>query len=131
MKYLFSLLFIFVLGFSAQSQKIYTFTGSDTIVNTASVDMTLTVSGSYDAGVIQVINTKLSGTGAGTSILKGSIDGTNYVNLDTITHTNVAVSTGVFELVLPKYAYYKVTSTGSGTMSVITTSKAHFKKLKL
>ena len=128
MKYLFSICLL-IFGLSVNAQKIYTFTGSDTIVNTATVDVTLTVAGSYDKGVIQVINTKLSGTGAGTSILQGSVDGTNYIPIDTITHTNVTTSTGVFTLTLPEYPYYRVRSTGSGTMSVITTSKAHFKKL--
>ena len=119
-------LLAFVAVTNAQTQ--YTFTGSDTITNTATVNIDLTVKGSYDSGVFQVINTKLSGTAAGKTYFKGSVDGTNYVTLDSLTNTNQTTNTKVFSQTPPIYPYYRLSSTGSGTMSVITAGKAHFKK---
>lgn len=121
------LMFTFI---NIQAQTLSTFNGSDTITNTATVNLTLTVRGSYDSAVFQVVNTKLSGTAAGTSILYGSVDGTNYkaIGADTLTNANQTTNTHIWELDNPKYPYYKIASVGSGTMSVITSAKAHFKK---
>lgn len=114
-----------------QAQTLITWNGSDTVVNTASVNLTLTLRGSYDSAVFQVVNTKVSGTVAGTSILYGSVDGTNYKhvpNTDTLTNTNQTTNTLIWQLSNPDFPYYKIVTTGSGTMSAITSAKAHFKK---
>ncbi len=129
MKYLF-LILMFILSFTqTEAQRVWTFTGSDTIANTASVTLKLPVKDGYNSAVFQVKNVRLSGTNAGTSILQGSnedVDAT-YIPIDTITHTNAATESKAFEIV-PKFAFYRIIRTGSGTMSVITSATGHFKK---
>ena len=133
MKYLFSILFlVLALSFSneAKAQQILTLTRvgvTDTVVNTATVNLTLTVRGKYQSGVIQVVNTKVDGTVAGNSLLQASVDGTNYVTLDTLTNTNVATNTKIFVLTNPAYPYYRISNTGTGTVRYVTTARAHFK----
>ena len=128
MKYLFFLvMFTFALMPKMDAQKVWAFTGTDTVANTATVNLKLTVKEGYNSAVFQVKNTRLSGTNAGTSILQGSNDDVNFIPIDTITHTNAAVETAAFEIV-PKWPYYRIVRTGSGTMSVITSAKAHFKR---
>lgn len=127
MKYLISFCLLIFLTFNINSQKINTFTGSDTIANTATVNLDYPHSGSYKSGAFQVINTKLSGTAAGKSYFMASVDGTNYVKLDSITNTNQTTNTKIWTQSPPIYPYYRISSTGVGTMSVITTAKVHFK----
>lgn len=70
---------------------------------------------------IQPVITKVSGTVAGTSILYGSIDGSNYVATgDTLTNTNIAKNTKIIKLTTPVYRKYRIITTGSGTMSATT-----------
>jgi len=97
---------------------------SDTIVNTATGYVGLTVQNYYDKVGIQTVITKISGTVAGTVTLQGSNDGTNYVTVsssysDAQTHTatNVATSTKLFTITGSPYKYYRLSYTGSGTMS--------------
>ena len=126
-KYIFSLV-IFCLALTASiGQVSANFTGSDTVVNTATVDIGLTVSGAYNTGAFQVVVTKVSGTVAGNAILQGSVDGINYVNIDTLATSNVATQTKIFTESPVKYPFYKVSYTGSGTMAAIISSRAHFK----
>lgn len=127
MKYLFSLMILVLMSISVDAQKINTFTGSDTIVNTATVNLDYTHSGSFASGAFQVTNTRLSGTAAGNTIFQASVDGINYVNLDTLVNTNAVTNTKIFTQTPPIYPYYRITTTGSGTMSVITSAKVHFK----
>ena len=111
-----------------KAQVITNFTGSDTIVNTATVNCGLIVRNYYETGVFQVTNTKLSGTVAGKTYFMGSVDGTNYVKLDSLTNTNQTTNTAVFTQSPPRYPYYRFSYTGTGTMSAIMVGKAHFKK---
>lgn len=127
MKYLFLLFFMVFVSFGIEAQKINTFTGTDTIANTATVNLDYAHSGSFKSGAFQVINTKLSGTAAGKTYFMGSVDGTNFVKLDSLTNVNVTTNTKTFIQNPPAYPYYRFSSTGSGTMSVITTAKVHFK----
>lgn len=127
MKYLF--VFLLALGFTyeTQAQVITTFTGQDTVVNTGTVNLDLTVRGKYTTAVFQVRNVKLSGTVAGNTLFQASVDGTNYVTLDTLVNTNISTNTAIFEDVPPRYPYYRFSTTGTGTMSCITSARAHFK----
>lgn len=127
MKYLFLLIFIVMFSFSMDAQRINTFDGQDTVVNTATVNLTYTHRESKKTGAFQVINTKLSGTAAGKTYFMGSVDGTNYVKLDSLTNTNQTTNTKTFIQNPPAYPYYQFSYTGTGTMSVITTAKVHFK----
>ncbi|MFZ1786715.1 MAG: hypothetical protein WAT92_00325 [Saprospiraceae bacterium] len=129
MKFLSILLGLFMfVTFEANAQTITSFTGSDTIVNTATVNCDLILRNYYSTGVFQVTNTKLSGTVAGKTYFQGSVDGTNYVKLDSITNTNQTTNTQVFNQSPPRYPYYRFAYTGTGTMSAIMVAKAHFKK---
>ena len=119
---------VFCFTIETKAQVITNFTGSDTIVNTATVNCGLIVRGFYETGVFQVTNTKVSGTAAGKTYFMGSVDGTNYVKLDSLTNVNVTTNTAVFTQSPPSYPYYRFSTTGTGTMSVITSGKAHFKK---
>ncbi len=129
MKFL-SLIFGFMLFISVQTkaQVITTFTGSDTIVNTATVNCDLILRNAYSSGAFQVVNTKVSGTVAGNTLFQGSVDGTNYVTLDTLTNTDQTTNTKIIIQTPPTYPYYRFKYTGSGTMSAIMVAKAHFKK---
>lgn len=129
MKFL-SLIFGFMLFMSVQTkaQVITTFTGSDTIVNTATVNCDLILRNAYTSGAFQVVNTKVSGTVAGNTLFQGSVDGTNYVTLDTLVNTDQTTNTKIIIQTPPTYPYYRFKYTGSGTMSAIMVAKAHFKK---
>ncbi len=129
MKFL-SLIFGFMLFISVQTkaQVITTFTGSDTIVNTATVNCDLILRNAYSSGAFQVVNTKVSGTVAGNTLFQGSVDGTNYVTLDTLVNTDQTTNTKIIVQTPPTYPYYRFKYTGSGTMSAIMVAKAHFKK---
>lgn len=106
----------------------------DTVTNTATNSVTLQVQNWYETLSIQPIVTKLSGTAAGTVTLQGSNDGTNFVTVNTkylstldpyftsgaaatLTVTNVTTTTGIFVILGSPYQYYRLSYTGSGTMS--------------
>lgn len=116
-----------LISFSMDAQKINTFTGSDTIVNTATVNLDYAHAGSFASGAFQVVNTKIGGTAAGKTYFMGSVDGVNYVKLDSLTNTNQTTNTKIFIESPPTKAFYRFSTTGSGTMSVITSATCHFK----
>ena len=116
------------MSVQTKAQVITSFTGSDTIVNTATVNCDLILRNAYTSGAFQVVNTKVSGTVAGNTLFQGSVDGTNYVTLDTLTNTDVTTNTKIIVQTPPTYPYYRFAYTGSGTMSAIMVAKAHFKK---
>ena len=109
MKFL-SLIFGFMLFMSIQTkaQVITSFTGSDTIVNTATVNCDLILRNAYTSGAFQVVNTKVSGTVAGNTLFQGSVDGTNYVTLDTLTNTDQTTNTKIIVQTPPTYPYYRL-----------------------
>jgi hypothetical protein len=106
-------------AFAPQAKaQIYTMAQSgDTVTNTETETLTLTVKGAYDILTFQYVCVKLSGTVAGTAILQGSLDGTNFIAIDTVTNTNVATQTFAMFDNPDKYVYYRVVCTGSGTMA--------------
>lgn len=120
----FVLLSVFALTvFAAQAQK-----GSavklplavgDTIVNTGVVTKTIKYTGGYNGSSIQVVLTKISGTGAGTLIIQGSDDGVNYKAIGSAyTITDVATQSQVFYVTGPLPTYIQAKATGSGTEAV-------------
>lgn len=123
MKYIFSLM-ILLLGLTTEAQT-FTFAGRDTVVNTGTKTLNLAVKGTNTTGAFQVVVTKISGTVAGNVIFQGSVDGTNFVNLDTLATTNVATQTEIFTDIPVKYPFYRMTYTGTGTMSAIISGRAH------
>jgi hypothetical protein len=127
MKYLF-LIISFFFALSSDAQVITSFTGGGTVTNTATVNCDLVCRNFYETAVFQVINTKTSGTVAGKTYFMGSVDGTNYIKLDSITNANQTTNTQVFTQSPPRYPYYRFQSTGVGTMVMTTSGKVHFKK---
>ena len=103
--------------FSIAQNNPVAMTGTATITDAGTATNTITVVGSYKSVSIQAVVTQLTGTVTGvTAILSGSIDGTNYVNLntDTLTCTAQTTNTKIWVLKGSNYKYYKI-SYGSGT----------------
>jgi hypothetical protein len=97
---------------------------SDTIANSATGYVGLTVSNYYREVSVEVVVTKISGTVGGTVTLQGSNDATNYVTVSTSysdaqthTATDVATSSKLFTITGSPYKYYRLSYTGTGTMS--------------
>lgn len=127
MKYLILILSFFIFS-GVNAQKILRpLPLLDTVANAGNSEHVISVSGSYNNGVFQVVGTKISGTIAGKTYLMGSVDNTNFVKLDSVTNTNVTTNTKIFTQTRPMYPYYKIRSEGSGTMSLQTKCYAHFK----
>lgn len=93
------------------------------VVNTGIDTSSYVLSKSYHVVSVQPALTKVSGTVAGTSILQISLNGTQYINTDTVTNTNVAVSSSVIWTKITAARYFRVITTGSGTMSATTSAK--------
>lgn len=116
--------FLVGLASAAHAQEVVTLplTAGDTIANTGTASKIIKTTGGASGAVIQVVLTKLSGTGAGTVQLQSSLDGTNYVNVGSaFTITNVTTQSTVFTVTAPIPKYVKVLATGSGTESVVQT----------
>lgn len=97
---------------------------SDTITNTGSGYVGFTIDKYYEKISFQPVVTKLSGTAGGTVTLQGSNDGINYVTVNssyvsaaTMSVTNVTTSTALLVVTSSPYRYYRLSYTGSGTMS--------------
>lgn len=122
MKKLLFIAFMFA-GIAAHAQKgsgvVLPLAVGDTIKNTGTVSKYLTFTGGYNGTSVQVVLNKISGTGAGTVQLQGSVDGVNYVNLGSaFTITDVATQSQVFYVTNPLPYKIKVLCTGSGTEAV-------------
>lgn len=116
--FLFSLFTVALSGFSQVAIKLPLAAG-DTIVNTGTSSKVIQVTTGPSGLAVQVVLTKISGTGAGTTVIQGSNDGVNYVTIGSaFTITNVATQSTVFYVTAPVPQYLKVLSTGSGTESV-------------
>lgn len=128
MKYLILIIGLAFLSFNINAQRILRpLPLLDTCANTGSSEHVITVSGTYNNGVFQHVGTKISGTVAGKTYLYGSVDNVNYVKLDSFTNVNQTTNTVIFTQTRPMYPYYKIGSTGTGTMSMQTKAYAHFK----
>lgn len=79
----------------------------------------ITLTAGYSTVSIQPVVTKFSGTVAGTVVLYGTVDGTNYVSTgDTLTLANVTTAqTAIWNVTPNKYYKYKIVGVGSGTMN--------------
>lgn len=97
---------------------------SDTTTNAATSYLTLPVSQWYNTVTIQSVITKISGTVGGTATLQGSNDGTNFNTVsaayaDAVSYvpTDQATNTKIFVITGSPYRYYRISYTGTGTMS--------------
>ena len=127
MKKLIFLLFTVVICSFAYSQaafKYTTFHPTGSYTNTGLDTMTLTIQYGYQAVSIQPVITKTSGTVAGTVYLYYSVNGTNWVaSGDSIVCTNQATNTATWYIVNKPCRYFKIISTGSGTMVAVASAK--------
>lgn len=115
MKKLFLLLIIGLAGsFASHAQSFRAKIADSTHTNAMTSSFTIPVTGAKGTVTFQYVITKTSGTVAGTIVLLGTVDGTNYVTLNTYTLTDATVTTGVTYAYNP-YAKYKVTVTTTGT----------------
>lgn len=92
----------------------------DTVTNTGVETWTLKVPGFQKTVAVQFTATEISGTTAGSVVLLGSLNGSNWDTVATTsayTATDVASQTKIFTVENSKYLYYRVQWTGSGTMS--------------
>lgn len=85
-----------------------------THTNALTSSFTIPVTGTKGTVTFQYVITKTSGTVAGTIVLSGTVDGTNYVVLNTYTLTDATATTSVTYAYNP-YAKYKVTVATTGT----------------
>src|SRR5690242_14389872 len=114
-KYIILSLLVLVIGITTQAQRAVTLplAAGDTIVNTGTASKVFTLTAGYDGVIVQVNLTKISGTGAGTTSLYGSLDGVNYTKLGSdYTITNTATQAAWFSVTAPVPVYLKVLSTG-------------------
>lgn len=124
---LIALMFATVAISNAQSTRM---TGSgDSVVNAQTKYCSVKPVGVNDAISIQITLTKASGTVAGKTYLQGTVDGTNYVTLDSMTATNQTTNTKVFIVASPKnYASFRTTTVGTGTMKAYISAYALVRK---
>lgn len=124
-RFLFLILFGF-LGFSGYSQT--TILG-DTLAGGATGIIKFKTVGYCDHASFQVVNTKLSGTVAGTVYFVASLDGTNWQKLDSLTMANVTTNSKLFTDAGCKYNNYAIQTVNSaGTMSLKTRALALYRK---
>lgn len=98
------------------------------VVNTGIDTMTYTLSQPYTNISIQTVTTKVSGTVAGTTVLYYSVNGTNFVSTgDTLTNTNVATSSAIWVKSGSPVRYWRILTTGVGTMSATVAAKIQIK----
>lgn len=134
MKNILFVLFAVALSIGAQAQtsfkSVYNLT-TDTVVNTATQYMQVRNGGPASSATVEVIVTKISGTVGGTITLQGSMDGTNYKALNT-PNTQTALATITATDATNRYhwwlsgnpfPYYRVSWTGTGTMSASIAAK--------
>lgn len=124
-----------VVGLNAQTFTLKSAYGgsTDSVTNAGTNYLKTATAVSGTGGITVQLNiTKISGTAAGTAILQGSIDGSNWNTIslasgmvtagastgaanDTFTLTNVTSQNCSWFLVQNQYIYYRVFVTGSGT----------------
>jgi hypothetical protein len=100
---------------------------SDTVTNSATAYLTVAARAiNCSTTSFQVDCTEISGTTGGTITIQGSIDGTDFKAIPTVdtqtsvttaTALDVATQTFTWRIVGNPYPYYRVSWTGTGTMS--------------
>lgn len=94
------------------------------ILNTSVDTLSITLNGYYKVIGIQPVVTKATGTMAGTAILYGSINGTNYVAVgDTLTLTNVTTNTAVWSIESSPYKSFRILVGGATTVTGTASAK--------
>lgn len=132
-----NILFLFALllaGITADAQRFEVFKNPagvafDTVANSGTKTLASgQITAAFDHIGIQVNLERLSGAAGGNVYLQGSIDGTYFVNIDTLSVANTANQSLLFLLEKYPYAYLRTSYTGTGTMSVIIRVRGLYKK---
>lgn len=106
----------FAVAAQAQSTGKRTISAKDTNTNATTTYVTYAGVGEKVKS-FQVAVTKISGTVAGTCLLQGTVDGTNWVdvNTDTLTLANQTTNTKVWIISATSYYSYRLKFTTTGT----------------
>jgi len=133
-----NLILVFLLALTvpafAQSGSLKSVTNGsalDTVVNTATKSQFIQIAGSQAFVSVITTVTEISGTTGGTVKLYGSIDGVDYALIDANTFIpadQTAAQSFAWSVTPSKYAFYKVTYVGTGTMSAKIATKALWRK---
>ncbi len=102
----------------------------DTVTNTASKNLTIGTTGKakFDGSAsFVIVITKISGTVGGTANLFGSNNGTDWAAIGTAYTVTDATQQTKFDFDRSKYLYYRVTVTGTGTMSASVKGAYYYK----
>jgi hypothetical protein len=136
-KFLFLLVAVLLIAIDATAQRVEVFRNAsgiafDTVSNTGSKALaTRKVDLFYDLVAIQVDIEKVSGTVAGTALIQGSLDNSNWVNIDTLSPSNVDSQAFIKVIDQYPYSYLRVSYTGAGTMAAIIRARALYKRRDL
>ena len=107
--------------FSFAQNAVVTMTGSgDTITDSGDDYVLVNVLGTYNTVTLQAVLTKLTGNvGTVTVTVTGSVDGTNFValNSDQLNCTNVTSNTKTWVIEGSNYLWYKLNFDGNGTQT--------------
>ena len=122
-----SLGLLFSIETKAQNATLLPLVAGDTLSQSTSSDTVtkvIRVTAGYSALGIQVVQTKLSGTGSGKVYLYGSLDGTNYNLTDSsAAFTDITTNVAYFTKTTTPYTYYKIQArpmgAATGTQSAI------------
>ncbi len=107
----------------AQTAFKYTATNpTGAILNTSVDTMNYSMLKGYRLVTIQPVFTRATGTMAGTAILSYSVNGTNFVNSDTLTLTNAATNTIVWNKVTAA-RYWRIIRSGATTVTGTSAAK--------
>jgi hypothetical protein len=104
---------------------------TDTATNSTAVSQVIQIAGYWDLVSIQPTFTKINGTVGGTAALYGSVDNVGYTLIDTaVTLTDVAAKTLYWKIAPSNFQYYKLVTTGTGSMSVKVKTPVIWRKAK-
>lgn len=108
--------------FAVQAQTSFKQTASNptgAISNTSVDTMGVTLPSVYYPVVgVQVKVVKSAGTAAGTAVLYGSINGSDYTSTgDTLTLSNQTTNHGIFKLQTPHWKHYRILVGGATTVT--------------
>lgn len=121
MKKLIAFLFVacLSLAFASTSEAQSIVPSVDTITNSGTANLSFAPKGGEIGISAQVVITKISGTVAGNCVLQGSIIGSSWDNIstDTLTLTDVASQTKLWQIAPAIYPQVRCLCTGSGTMA--------------
>ena len=131
-KYILIFIAFLAINFVSKAQNTKTLTvASASITNTGTGTLTAVASDIYKQISFQVNVTKVSGTVAGKITLLGSLDGVNYRRiggLDSVMLSDQAVNVGFLKVADCPFNYFKLFTTGTGTM--VATNAGVFKVTK-